>query len=133
MFHTFLISTRNSSFESAYSINVVDWQNVICSILAFCSQTSRFEGFLDGHKDAIMSIWVNLRNSQTVTMFAGFIFCKIARDEIIWGLVDLFIGALEFWHPLMDIDDTHRHCLNIFHLNLIPRCFIGSLSFCSIY
>ena len=41
-------------------------------------------------------------------MFAGFIFCQNARDAIIWGSRPQFIGTLEFWQPLMDIEDTHR-------------------------
>ena len=90
-------------------INVVDCQNVICSNLAFCSQTClRFEGFLDGHKDANISIWVSRETHELLQCLLVSFFVKLPKMPSSEAQSAQFIGALEFWQPLMDIEDTHR-------------------------
>ena len=115
-------------------INVVDCQNVICSNLAFCSQTClRFEGFLDGHKDANISIWVSLETLKLSQCLLVSFFVKMPGMQSSEAVGHNSLELQSSDNLLWTLKTHIVHCPNIFHLNSIQHCFIGSLSFCSIY
>ena len=115
-------------------INVVDCQNVICSNLAFCSQTClRFEGFLDGHKDANISIWVSLETLKLSQCLLVSFFVKMPGMQSSEAVGHNSLELQSSDNLLLTLKTHIVHRPNIFHFNSIQHCFTGSLSFCSIY
>ena len=98
------------------------------------SQTClRFEGFLDGHKDANISIWVSLETLKLSQCLLVSFFVKMPGMQSSEAVGHNSLELQSSDNLLWTLKTHIVHCPNIFHLNSIQHCFIGSLSFCSIY